>query len=671
MLVAASLVVFASPATAAQLHNSGGVLSYQAEAGEMNDLRVSSDGSNYVFVDPGAPLILPFDNCTDNTCPMSGVREIRITLQSLNDQLTIDSSVAASAPTPAPRILAEGGSGDDTLTGGELPESLCGGPGTDMLNGGAGNDRLDFPCIDGVTDQTPGADTLNGGPGDDQLNGGPPGSLEADTLSGGDGNDTAYYDQRVAPLTITLDDVATDGEAGEGDDVASDVENVIGGHASDVLAGSAAPNMLDGRDGNDTISGNDGNDTITGANGEDNLDGGAGIDSLWGGGGGDTLAGSAGDDTLNGGAGVDSLDGGDGNDTLNGAEPNLVGADGDDTLSGGAGADALHGGPGNDAMDGGPGADTISGDDGLEDKLTYRARATGVTVTLDGKPNDGERDERDNVASDVEIVIGASLDDNLEGDRGDNTFDGGLGEDFLRGNAGFDTLDAGGASDLIWARDGTRDTVDCGGGGDLVVMDRNDEARNCRWFDRSGSRSPTLAGSALVSGRRFEYRMPVGHRDYDLDGSLRFPSGSRIDATDAKVRVTTATTSKGGRESMSVSGGPFTVRLSRSATAYRFVRGPQRCSRSGPRAPTDARAPQITMQIDKGKRRAAKRRARQRAEVRGKHSVGAAFGTKWITEERCNGTFTRVLSGVVRVRDLERKRTVTLRKGQSYLARAR
>jgi hypothetical protein len=76
------------------------------------------------------------------------------------------------------------------------------------------------------------------------------------------------------------------------------------------------------------------------------------------------------------------------------------------------------------------------------------------------------------------------------------------------------------------------------------------------------------------------------------------------------------------------------------------------------------------MQIDKGKR-PARKRARQRARVRGKHSIGAAFGTKWITEERCNGTFTKVLSGVVRVRDLGRKRTVVVRKGHSYLARAR
>jgi hypothetical protein len=43
-------------------------------------------------------------------------------------------------------------------------------------------------------------------------------------------------------------------------------------------------------------------------------------------------------------------------------------------------------------------------------------------------------------------------------------------------------------------------------------------------------------------------------------------------------------------------------------------------------------------------------------------------GTKWLTEDRCNGTLTRVKKGTVTVRDFARKRTVILRAGQKYLA---
>jgi hypothetical protein len=60
-----------------------------------------------------------------------------------------------------------------------------------------------------------------------------------------------------------------------------------------------------------------------------------------------------------------------------------------------------------------------------------------------------------------------------------------------------------------------------------------------------------------------------------------------------------------------------------------------------------------------------------RYAVRGDYSLAAATGTAWVTEDRCDGTLTRVASGTVQVRDFGRGRTVTVRAGQSYLARAR
>jgi hypothetical protein len=47
-------------------------------------------------------------------------------------------------------------------------------------------------------------------------------------------------------------------------------------------------------------------------------------------------------------------------------------------------------------------------------------------------------------------------------------------------------------------------------------------------------------------------------------------------------------------------------------------------------------------------------------------------GTEWLTEDRCNGTLTRVArrprTNRVEVRDLVRRRTVLLRAGQSHFA---
>ena len=54
----------------------------------------------------------------------------------------------------------------------------------------------------------------------------------------------------------------------------------------------------------------------------------------------------------------------------------------------------------------------------------------------------------------------------------------------------------------------------------------------------------------------------------------------------------------------------------------------------------------------------------------GKYSAATVRGTIWLVEDRCEGTFTKVTRGTVQVRDLKRKRTITVKAGHSYLARA-
>jgi ferric-dicitrate binding protein FerR (iron transport regulator) len=45
-------------------------------------------------------------------------------------------------------------------------------------------------------------------------------------------------------------------------------------------------------------------------------------------------------------------------------------------------------------------------------------------------------------------------------------------------------------------------------------------------------------------------------------------------------------------------------------------------------------------------------------------------GTIWLVQDRCDGTLTKVTRGTVRVRDFKAKRTVTVKAGHTYLARA-
>jgi serralysin len=114
--------------------------------------------------------------------------------------------------------------------------------------------------------------------GDDTLDGGP----GADWMSGWTGFDTVTYADYTVPVTVTIDGVANDGAAGEGDNVLTNVERVFGGHGKDKLTGNDATNFLFGGGDNDSLFGLGGTDVLNGEAGTDTVDGGADIDMCLG-----------------------------------------------------------------------------------------------------------------------------------------------------------------------------------------------------------------------------------------------------------------------------------------------------------------------------------------------------------------------------------------------------
>ena len=57
--------------------------------------------------------------------------------------------------------------------------------------------------------------------------------------------------------------------------------------------------------------------------------------------------------------------------------------------------------------------------------------------------------------------------------------------------------------------------------------------------------------------------------------------------------------------------------------------------------------------------------------TKGRYAAATVRGTRWLTRDTCTTTKVTVRQGSVSVRDAVRKRTVTVRKGKSYTARAR
>lgn len=350
-----------------------------------------------------------------------------------------------------------GGAGNDYLNGGDGNDTLSAGAGTDGLDGGDGNDAvLGGPGDDNYLNGGDGNDTVLGGPGDDNIDAGDD-SDGSDLLSGGAGLNYLSYSTRQAPITITLDGIANDGESGELDNVKADFGRIDAGAGDDTLTAGSSGSWLFGNAGNDTISGGAGRDDLNGGDGNDTLYGGAGSDALRGGAGDNTIYGGDGNDALYGDAGSDGLRGGSGNDTLWGGpgDDGLYGESGDDHEYGDAGEDVFYQGAESD------GADVLYGGDGAHDTVNYGSRRTPVNVSLDTSANDGSLGEGDNVGLDggIESILGGLGNDTLVGNASANAIEGGPGDDYLEGAAGEDNLNGAGGNDEFNARDGYADRI--------------------------------------------------------------------------------------------------------------------------------------------------------------------------------------------------------------------
>jgi Ca2+-binding RTX toxin-like protein len=544
-------------------------LTYMARDGVANDVtvtNVTTPATKLVVEDAGTGANLTAGaGCTAISaskveCPYSGpLSAIQVGLGDGDDEAAVD---IGSLPTGgsvsgdqgddvitfagANSLMSlSGGAGADTLTAGAGEDTLTGGPGADVIDGGGGRDIVSYldgraggvvvdladPGTDGGAEDGPSGardaltgiedvrgtladDTLTGDGGANQLIG-----LEGgDTISGGAGNDD---------LDGGLWFHAPFGPSPDG------VDTVSGGTGDDRIAGGASADLLHGGDGLDTVSYNDGfrtsgvevdlssqgasgthGGTPDGAgdriDGFENIEGSPHDDDLSGDGGANTISGSSGGDVIGGGAGTDLLEGG--NDTVH---DDIDGEGGNDTIVAGTsftfdGSSYVIGHDGGDAIAGGSGQDT----------LAYARSSDPVVVTAGaGTGDDGRAGEGDDVAADVENLVGGAGADSLtstpgavasrlDGGSGNDELHAGAGDDRLNGGVGFglatsgdDVLDAGAGddvlvggpggiapdgdgddtflagtgADLINARDGRADTViTCTDGGDTVVRDASD-----------------------------------------------------------------------------------------------------------------------------------------------------------------------------------------------------
>jgi Ca2+-binding RTX toxin-like protein len=400
--------------------------------------RAVGDAAITSWVVPAACTVSPLN-------PMDISRTIQCsrTYASITFKLRDKNDVVRNVDEPTP-IIVYGGAGDDVEVGG---------PGNDVLHGGLGDDLL----VGGA-----GEDTFDGGPGNDTLDM-RDGTIEFGDC--GDGEDVAKVDANpIADQTTNcehLQETPTLKESGF----------CPGG--SCVIAfgyGFNGPNRDPGTADNITISKAATSGVAFKASGEGAL-------APWAiqapapctqsFGNGTRIVDCTNDFALI------SLFLGDGNDVATNLD-----VPSDTSLVGGAGDDRLTGGPGNDTLEGDAGADVLSGGAG-EDTATYFNSTEGVTVTLDGLPNDGAPGEGDNVMPDIENITGGPGNDTLIGNDANNVLIGGPGNDFLDGRGGTDSLDGGPGNDTLMLADGIPEIANCGDGEDTAIADESDTLIEC------------------------------------------------------------------------------------------------------------------------------------------------------------------------------------------------
>lgn len=281
-----------------------------------------------------------------------------------------------------------------------------------------------------------------------------------------------------------------DGEAGEGDTIEADVENVVGGAGADTIDASLSAFRH-------VLMGMGANDTLTSAGLADFLYGGAGNDILIAGGGIDYLYGGAGNDTLQGGTE---------NDIINGGGVNCVAA-----VSAGSATTPVvpfvnkttctsavataPTNPGVDTLDYHERTDPVTVDLTVANLTCGNGRVIGVAGECDSIATFGTGTA---AAASVRNIRGGVGADELTGDAQDNMIWGGAGNDEITGGAGNDTLygegdvdtinggegndyvcggegtanalNGEGGLDTVDASIGTNDVVDCGAGdGDILL----------------------------------------------------------------------------------------------------------------------------------------------------------------------------------------------------------
>lgn len=163
--------------------------------------------------------------------------------------------------------------------------------------------------------------------------------------------------------------------------------------------------------------------------------------------------------------------------------------------------------------------------------------------------------------------------------------------------------------------------------------------------------TPTPTPDARATEGTVKVKVPGSSRYVELDPAAGIPLGSTVDAKQGAVVIRDGS---GGEAEFS--GGIFRLTRVGGVTVLTLTEPLAPCRRAS----------------------AAKKKAKSRKlwgngkgafRTAGKYSAATVRGTRWLVQDSCAGTLTKVTQGAVTVRDAVKKQTVVVRAGKSYRAK--
>ncbi len=150
-----------------------------------------------------------------------------------------------------------------------------------------------------------------------------------------------------------------------------------------------------------------------------------------------------------------------------------------------------------------------------------------------------------------------------------------------------------------------------------------------------------------------------GGKYVNLNKLTEIPDGSLVDTRNGTVRLSFQPRAGAKLQTAKFWDGIFKVDQRKKIMELVLVEKLAKCAQQG----------SASMAARKKKSRRLWGDGKGRFRTKGKYSSATVRGTRWLTQDSCAGTLTRVRKGKVNVRDFVRKRTIRLKKGQQYLAR--